>query len=87
MELYALITKLVFLSKENSTTLFYNNLATVGGGSAAVLTNSTFTLQDDVTINFINSHAQYGGAIFLDTSAVMVNSSDKNSITFYKQHC
>ena len=74
--------KTSFLSKENSTTLFYNNLATVGGGSAAVLTNSTFTLQDDVTINFINSHAQYGGAIFLDTSAVMVNSSDKNSITF-----
>ena len=74
--------KTSFLSKEHSTTLFYNNLATVGGGSAAVLTNSTFTLQDDVTINFINSHAQYGGAIFLDTSAVMVNSSDKNSITF-----
>ena len=74
--------KTSFSSKENSTTLFYNNLATVGGGSAAVLTNSTFTLQDDVTINFINSHAQYGGAIFLDTSAVMVNSSDKNSITF-----
>ena len=74
--------KTSFLSKENSTTLFYNNLATVGGGSAAVLTNSTFTLQDDVTINFINSHAQYGGAIFLDTSAVMVNSSDKYSITF-----
>ena len=74
--------KTSFLSKENSTTLFYNNLATVGGGSAAVLTNSTFTLQDDVTLNFINSHAQYGSAIFLDTSAVMVNSSDKNSITF-----
>ena len=74
--------KTSLLSKETSTTLFYNNLATVGGGSAAVLTNSTFTLQDDVTINFINSHAQYGGAIFLDTSAVMVNSSDKNSITF-----
>ena len=74
--------KTSFLSKENSTTLFYNNLATVGGGSAAVFTNSTFTLQDDVTINFINCHAQYGGAIFLDTSAVMVNSSDKNSITF-----
>ena len=74
--------KTSFLSKENSTTFFCNNLATVGGGSAAVLTNSIFTLQDDVTINFINSRAQYGGAILLDASAVMVNSSDKNSITF-----
>ena len=74
--------KTSLLSKENSTTLFYNNLATVGGGSAAVLTNSTFTLQDDVTINFKNSRAQYGGAILLDASSVMVNSSDKNSVTF-----
>ena len=71
-----------YLSKENSTSLFYNNLAIVDGGSTAFLTNSTFTLQNDVTINFINSHAQYGGAILLDASAVMVNSSDKKSITF-----
>ena len=74
--------KSIFLSKKYSTSLFYNNLAIVSGGSAAVLTNSIFTLQDNVTINFSNSRAQYGGAILLDASAVMVNGSDKNNITF-----
>ena len=74
--------KASFLSKENSIAFFYNNSATVDGGSVAVLTNSKLTLQDEVTINFNNSRANYGGAILLDASAVMVNSSDKSSITF-----
>ena len=69
------------IMEQDAMVTFDDNKA-LQGGAATVLTNSTFTLQDDVTINFINSHAQYGGAIFLDTSAVMVNSSDKNSITF-----
>ena len=70
------------LSTENSTVFFYNNLATVGGGAATVLTNSTFTLQGNVTTNFSNNHARYGAAIFLDDSAVMINSSNKNSLNF-----
>ena len=63
-----------FLSEGNSTAFFYYNLAIVDGGAVTVLTNSTFTSQDNVTINFSNNRAQYGAAMFLDTSAV-VNSS------------
>ena len=33
-------------------------------------------------MKFTNNNAQYGGAIFLDTTAVMVNSSYKNCIKF-----
>ena len=72
--------KTIFLSKENFTAFFYNNFAIVGGGAATVLTNSEFTLQDNVTINFSNNHAQYGAAIFLDNSAV-VNGSDNINFT------
>ena len=71
------INKTNFLSKQNSIAFFNNNVATVSGGAAMVLINSTFTLQDNATINFSNNRAQYGATIFLDTSAV-VNGSDKN---------
>ena len=71
-----------FLSEGNSTAFFYNNLASVDGGAVTVLTNSAFILQDNVTVNFSNNRAQYGAAMFLDTNAVMINSSNKNSINF-----
>ena len=69
------------MAKENSTIYFHNNLATVGGGAANVLNNSMFMVKDHITMNFISNTAQYGGSIFLDVSAVMVN-YDNNSIGF-----
>ena len=39
-------------------------------------------MQDNVTINFSNNRAQYGATIFLDVSAVMINSSDNSSVNF-----
>ena len=69
------------IMEQNSMITFDSNKA-LQGGAATVSTNSTFTLQDNVTINFSNNRAQYGGAILLDGSAIIVNGSDKNSITF-----
>ena len=73
-----------FLFKGNSTSLFHNNLATEGGGAMKVLNNSSITLKDNIYINFTNNRAEYGGAIFLDTTAhaVMVNNSYDNYINF-----
>jgi len=67
--------------KENSVALFYRNYATVSGGAVCILNNSNITFKEYVTIKFTNNSAQYGGAIFLDTTAVMVNISDKNSVS------
>ena len=39
-------------------------------------------LKNHINIKFTNNNAQYGGAIFLDTTAVMINSSYKNCINF-----
>ena len=65
-----------------STISFNNNLATVSGGAVNVLNNSTIILDNHVNISFIDNNAQYGGAIFLDATAVMVNSSCINYINF-----
>ena len=54
----------------------------MGGRAAIALTNSTFILQDNTAINFSNNQAQYGATIFLDSSAAMINSSNKNNINF-----
>ena len=67
-------TKLMF--KENSTTSFQSNVATVNGGAVNVITNSSITLKGDCTIQLNDNIADYGGAIFLDTTYVMVNGSD-----------
>ena len=61
-----------FVFKENSTALFYRNLATVGGGALQVINNSNVTLMDFTSTIFINNSAQYGAAIFMDTTAVIV---------------
>ena len=70
------------LFKEYSTAFFYNNLATVSGGAVKILNNSIITTKDYAKINFIDNNAQYGGAIFLDTTAVMINNSNKTGIYF-----
>ena len=71
-----------FMFKGNSTTFFYNNLATEGGGALKVLNDSSIALQNDSTTKFTNNSAQYGGAIFLDATAVMVNNTRKKCIDF-----
>ena len=70
------------LLEENSIVVFYNNLATVGGGAVKVLNESSIILYDHINIKFANNNAQYGGAIFLDTTSIMVNCSYKNCMNF-----
>ena len=66
-----------------STVYFYNNLANEDGGAVKAFKDSSITLKDHITIKFINNSAQYGGAVFLDTTAVMVNKcSYENCINF-----
>ena len=67
-------SKLMF--QENSTALFSKNSAFASGGALKVSSNSTITLNDHVTVQLTDNSADYGGAIFLDTTAVMVNSND-----------
>ena len=74
--------KAVFTIKGYSTVYFYNNLGTVAGGAVKVLNNSSITLEEFIFVKYINNNAQYGGAIFLDTTAVMINSSFSKCINF-----
>ena len=74
--------KTLFTIKGNCTVYFYNNLGTVSGGAVKVFNTSNITLKDHINIKFINNKAQYGGAIFLDTTAVMINSCYKNCVIF-----
>ena len=72
-------TKLLF--EGNSTTLFYNNRAFVGGGAINALNESYILINNHNIISFTENVAQYGGAIFLDTTVTIVNSS--NDIQMY----
>ena len=74
--------KTLFTIEGNCTVYFYNNLGIVGGGAVKVFNTSNVTLKDHINIKFINNKAQYGGAVFLDTTAVMVNSSYRNCVIF-----
>ena len=67
-------SKLMF--EETSTTMFNKSSAVASGGALKVLSNSSVTLNNHVTVQLNDNSADYGGAIFLDTTAVMVNSSD-----------
>ena len=73
-------TKFMIIGK--STTPFQNNLATVTGGAIIILNESIIILDNHIDVKFINNNAQYGGAIFLDTTSVLVNSSYINCINF-----
>ena len=72
--------KLIF--KRNVTVFFYNNVASGNGGGVAVLNSSSTALKDHIFLKFTNNSAKYGGAIFLDTIAVIANDSDKNNADF-----
>ena len=65
-----------------STASFHDNLATVSGGAVNIVNKSSIILNEYINIKFINNNAQYGGAIFLDATAVLVNSSYINCINF-----
>ena len=69
-----MMSKLIF--KGNSITSFHKNWGAEDGGAVTVLNNSSITVNYHVTIKFTDNSAQYGGAIFLDTTATMVNNSD-----------
>ena len=71
-----------FMITGKSTTSFQDNLASVSGGAINILNKSNIVLDDHIDIKFTNNNAQYGGAIFLDTTAVLVNSSYINCINF-----
>ena len=72
-----------FVVKRNSSAFFCGNLVSEGGGAVHVSNRSTIILNDHIYIKFSsNNAAQYGGAIFLDATAVMVSDSNKNIINF-----
>ena len=54
--------------EDNSTSLFKNNMAINDGGAINILKNSSIMLKDSTKITFTANNAQYGGAIFFDTS-------------------
>ena len=74
--------KTKFMVTGKSIVSFNNNLATASGGAVKLVSKSNISLDDHINISFIDNNAQYGGAIFLDTTAVMVNNSYKNCINF-----
>ena len=74
--------KVKFAIKGNSTVLFYINFATVNGEAIKVLINSNITSGDFININFTKNTAQYGGAVFLDSTAVMINNCDQKCVSF-----
>ena len=53
---------------DNSTLLFKNNMAINDGGAISILKNSSIMLKDSTIITFTANNAQYGGAMFFDTS-------------------
>ena len=71
-----------FVLKENSIAIFYNNLATIGGGAIKVIKGSSITVMNYSTINFSCNGAQYGAAVFMDTTAMIINNCDTKCINF-----
>ena len=71
------------LFERNSTALFSYNIAAISGGAVEVVNTSSISLKDHINVKFANNRAEYGGAIFMDKSAVMINTSnDEQSIQF-----
>ena len=57
-------------------------MATESGGAINILNKSNIILDGHVNITFFSYNAQYGGAIFLDTTSVIVNNISKKYINF-----
>ena len=67
-----------FVVKGNSSSFFHNNLVSESGGGVKALNNSRILLNDHINIRFNRNTAQYGGAIFLDITTVLVNNTGSN---------
>ena len=61
--------------KDYSTALFKNNTVYIDGGAVSIFNNSSFIVKDYKTIEFIANSAQYGGAMYFDTtySSLVIN--------------
>ena len=77
-------TKLIF--EGNSRSLFNNNKADVGGGAVKVFNRSCILMHDHININFTMNSAQYGGAVFLDVTAAIINNSSDNKHTHFSRN-
>ena len=70
---------------KNSSTVFFNgNTATMNGGGIKALNDSKIVMMDDTTITFTNNTAEYGAAVFFDTtqSSMKFNGSEMCRISF-----
>ena len=63
---------------DNSIALLINNMANNDGGAINILTNSSIMVNDNAKITFIANNAQYGGAMFFDTThnTLMLNNNE-----------
>ena len=68
---------------DNSIALFKDNIASNDGGAINILTNSSIIVNDNTTITFTANNAQYGGAMFFDTTHTTLKFTNNGSdITF-----
>ena len=68
---------------DNSIALFKDNIASNDGGAINILTNSSIMVNDNTTITFTANNAQYGGAMFFDTTHTTLKFTNNGSdITF-----
>ena len=63
--------------------MFKNNIALIDGGALSIFTNSSFKIKNSTAMEFNNNSAQYGGAIYYDTShSILVKKYHKGKIKF-----
>ena len=68
---------------DNSIALFKDNIASNDGGAINILTDSSIMVNDNTTITFTANNAQYGGAMFFDTTHTTLKFTNNGSdITF-----
>ena len=68
---------------DNSIALFKDNIASNDGGAINILTNSSIMINDNTKITFTANNAQYGGAMFFDTTHTTLKFTNNGSdITF-----
>ena len=69
--------------EDSSIALFKNNSAENDGGAINILTHSSIMVNDTATITFTINDAQYGGAMFFDTTHTTLKfTKNENDITF-----
>ena len=66
--------------QQNSTANFDHNKATLDGGAISIFTNSIIMVKDYTNITFSVNNAQYGGAMYFDTTSSRLHYN--NTINF-----